>query len=419
MTTTMTTQKAEGLHDHGASHEGEAFEPTRPSRRSLTLSGAALALLAAAALAAGVIPRVRHEAAMDREERAATTVVPSLQVARAQRDVAGGPLVLPGTVRPLQETTVFARANGYVRKWHVDIGESVKKGQVLAELDLPDVDEELRQATAAATQARAAVAQAKSQRDFARTTDARYAALLPAGLVTQQQAEQYASQHQTQQANLAAAEAASANAEANVRRVNELRAFGRLTAPFDGVVTMRAAETGQLVASGTGQGQALFKIAEDDVVRVFVNVPQLYAAGVQPGTEAPVMIREAAGRVFHGKVARTSRELDTASRTLLVEVDIPNPDRALVSGMYAKVSFDVKRQDSPVFVPATSVVIDAAGTRVAVVRDGAVHWQKVDVTADFGDRLALASGLAEGETVAVTPSSRLGEGQQVVATSIP
>jgi RND family efflux transporter MFP subunit len=192
-----------------------------------------------------------------------------------------------------------------------------------------------------------------------------------------------------------------------------------VTAPFDGVVTMRGVETGQLVAAGTGQGQALYKIAEDDVVRVFVDVPQLYAAGIRAGSDAPVTIREASGRVFPGKVARTSRELDTASRTLLVEVDIPNADRTLVSGMYARVSFDVKRQDSPVFVPATSVLIDAAGTRVAVVRDGGVHWQRVEVAADLGDRLALSSGLSEGDTVAVTPSARLAEGQRVEVAASP
>ncbi len=419
MMTTLSTVSTQPAPSEASSHEGETFQPALPSRRALVLSGAAFALVAAALAALGFAPRVRHEAAMEREERAATAVVLSLQVARAQRDVATGPIVLPGTVRPLQETAVFARANGNGRRWSGDIGDTVKKGQALVELDLPDVDEELRQALASAAQARAAVAQAGSQLDFARTTSARYAALLPAGLATQQQADQYASQHQVQQANVAVMQAALASAEAHARRVRELRAYGTITAPFDGVVTMRAAETGQLVASGTAQGQALYKIAEDDVVRVFVDVPQLYAAAIRPGMDAPVSIREAAGRVFAGKVTRTSRELDTASRTLRVEVDIPNADRALVSGMYAKASFDLKRQDAPVFVPATSVVIDAAGTRVAVVRDGGVHWQKVEVTADFGDRLALATGLDDGETVALTPSARLGEGQRVLTAGAP
>jgi RND family efflux transporter MFP subunit len=419
MTMTMTTQETDPAPAPGATHEGEVFEPVRPSRRALGRGLGALALVRSAAIAAGVIPRVRHGAAMEREERAVQAVVPSLRVAPAERDAAAGPLVLPGTVRPLQETTMYARASGYVRKWYVDLGETVKKGQALADLDLPDVDEELRQAIATAAQSRATVAQATSQLGYARTTDARYAALLPVGLVTQQQADQFASQSQVQQASLAAAEAALASTEANARRVKELRAYGTITAPFDGVVTLRAAETGQLVAAGTGQGQALYRIAEDDVVRIFVDVPQLYAAGVQPGVAANVTIREAAGRVFHGTIARTSRELDAASRTLRVEVDIPNRDRALVSGMYANVAFAVERQDAPLFVPATSVVIDAAGTRVAVVRDGAVHWQKVEVAADLGDRLALAAGLAEGDTVAVTPSARLREGQAVAVASAP
>ncbi len=189
-------------------------------------------------------------------------------------------------------------------------------------------------------------------------------------------------------------------------------------APFDGVVTMRAAEVGQLVTSGTGMGQALFKVAEVDVVRVFVNVPQLYAAGIRVGMDAPTTMRETPGRVFLGKVARTANELDTATRTLLTEVDIANPDRTLVAGMYATVSFDVKRQDRPVFIPATSVLFDSKGTRAAVVRDGVVSWRNIVIDSDLGDRLAISTGLAEGEMVAVTPNERLVEGMHVRAEEL-
>jgi RND family efflux transporter MFP subunit len=300
-----------------------------------------------------------------------------------------------------------------VRKWYVDIGAEVKKGQVLADLDLPDVDQELRQARATAKQSAASVSQAKSELDFARTTTDRFTALVATGVVSQQQTDQYSSEYEVRQANLEAAHAATGSADANVRRIEELRAFGAITAPFDGVVTLRAAEVGQLVVPGTGQGQPLFKVAEDDVVRIFVNVPQLYAAGVKQGSDAPVMVREAARRVFHGIVQRTSRELDTATRALLVEVDVPNPDRTLVSGMYAKVSLDVSRQDAPLLLPATAALIDASGTRVALVRDGAVHWQTVEIGGDLGDRLAIATGLSEGDLVVLTPSERLTEGLHV------
>jgi RND family efflux transporter MFP subunit len=415
---TQSTEHVGATDLESAGHsEGETFDPAahRPSPRALVMSGVAGGLVVATLVAIGTVPRVLHAAALENEARVTASVEPRVLVARAQRGAAGAPVVLPGTVQPLQETAMYARANGYVRKWYVDIGAPVKKGQVLADLDLPDVDEELRQARAAARQADAAVAQAKSQLGFARATNDRFTALVSTGVVSQQLTDQYSSEYEVQRANLEAAQAAVGSAAANVRRVEDLRAYGTIAAPFDGVVTMRAAEIGQLVVSGA-QGQALYKVAEDDVVRIFVHVPQLFAGGVVPGMDAPASIREAAGRVFHGKVTRTSRELDTATRALLVQVDIPNPDGALVSGMYAKVSFDVKRQDAPFFVPATAALIDSSGTRVAVVRDGAIRWQRVEIAGDMGDRLAIATGVVEGDAVVLSPSGRLTEGERVQAT---
>jgi membrane fusion protein (multidrug efflux system) len=414
---TQPTQTLDpAAHEPASHHEGESFDPAghRPSSRAVAAAGLAAGLVVATLLVVGTVPRVLHAAALENEAIVAASVVPRVQVARVQRASAGAPVVLPGTVQPLQETAMYARANGYVRKWYVDIGAPVKKGQVLADLDLPDVDEELRQARAAERQAEAAVAQAKSQLGFARATNDRFTALVSTGVVSQQLTDQYSSEYEVQRANLEAANAAVGSAMANVHRVEDLRAYGTVAAPFDGVVTMRAAEIGQLVVSGA-QGAALYKVAEDNVVRVFVNVPQLFAAGIVPGMDAPANIREAAGRVFHGKVSRTSRELDTATRALLVEVDIPNPDGALVSGMYAKVSFDVKRQDAPLFVPATAALIDSSGTRVVVVRDGEVRWQKVEIAGDLGDRLAIATGVDEGDAVILSPSARLTEGQRVQA----
>jgi RND family efflux transporter MFP subunit len=201
-------------------------------------------------------------------------------VVRAERSGRGLGLVLPGSVLPLQETSVYARANGYVRRWLVDIGDHVKKGQVLALLDVPDIDEELRQAQAVANQARAGIAQAKTQLELARTTNARYGALGPSGVVTQQEVDQYQAGYDAQQSNVVAAEAAHGSALANVQRLRDLKDFGVIVAPFDGVVTQRTAEIGQLVTAGTSMGQPLFKVAEVDTVRVFVNVPQLYAADI-------------------------------------------------------------------------------------------------------------------------------------------
>lgn len=411
------THAGGSTHEAGGHAEGEVFDPAlhRPSSRGLALAST-LGLLALVGLAgAGIVPRVLHRAAVEAEEKSAATDVVKVRVATATQASSSEPVMLPGSVEPLQETAVYARANGYVRKWYVDIGADVKKGDLLADLDLPDVDEELRQAKASAKQAEAAIDQAQSQLDYAKATKDRFTALIPSGVVSQQQTEQYNSAFDVQRANLAAAQAAHGSASANVRRVEDLRGFGSLVAPFDGVVTLRSAEVGRLVVSGTAQGQPLFKVAEVDVVRVFVNVPQLFAAGVKPGMDAPTRIREAPGRVFAGKVARSTRELDPITRMLRVEVDIPNADRALVSGMYAKVSLDVKRQDSPLLIPATSALIDTGGTRVALVQDGKVHWQKVEIEADLGDRLAIATGVSAGDKVALTPSERLSEGMRVQA----
>jgi RND family efflux transporter MFP subunit len=400
-------------------HEGEVFDPAahRPSGRSLARVGIVVLVVLAGLLAAGLVPRVLHKSAMDADARRAATEVPNVRVVAVARDHTTTGLTLPGTVQPLQETQLYARANGYVKRWLVDIGAQVKKGQVMAELEIPDIDAQLSQAEAAAHQARAGIAQAKTQLELARTTNDRYTALGPSGVVSQQELEQYHSSYEAQQSNVAAAEAAHVSAQANVRRYSDLKSFGTITAPFDGVVTMRNAEIGQLVTAGTGMGQALFKVAEVDIVRVFVNVPQLFAAGIKVGMSAPVRMRETPGRVFPGTVARTSHELDMATRSLLTEVDIPNDDRTLVSGMYAQVAFDVKRQDDPLFVPATAVLYDVHGTRVVVVRDGVVHWQKVEVRADFGDRIAISTGVSEGDVVALTPSERLIEGTHVTPST--
>jgi RND family efflux transporter MFP subunit len=370
-------------------------------------------------LVAGIVPRAASHAAVLADERRTAADVPKVRVAKAERAAGKSALRLPGTVQPLQETSIYARASGYVRKWRVDIGARVKAGEVLVELDVPDIDEQLRQAQAAANQARAGVAQAKSQLALAGTTNRRYTTLAPSGVVSQQEVEQYQSSFEVQQANVVAAEAAAKSAEANVHRYEDLRSFATITAPFDGVVTMRAAEIGQLVTSGTGMGQALYKVAEVDVVRVFVNVPQLYAAGIKVGMDAPTTMRETGGRVFAGKVARTSNELDMSTRTLLTEVDIPNPDGALVAGMYATVAFDAKREGQPILVPATAVLFNAQGTRVAVIRDGVVTWASVEIDGDLGDRLAISTGLSEGDVVAVTPSERLLEGMRVQAEEKP
>jgi RND family efflux transporter MFP subunit len=232
--------------------------------------------------------------------------------------------------------------------------------------------------------------------------------------VSQQDVDQVQATFDVQGANVTASQAAYTSAQANVRRLEDLKSFGTLVAPFDGVVTMRSAQVGQLVVAGAA-GQPLFKIAQVDTLRVFVNVPQLHASAVHVGMHAPIRVRELRDRVFDGMVARTSNEIDGPSRSLLTEVDIPNPDGTLLAGMYARVRLDVEDVDRPVLVPATAVLFDAQGTRVAVVQDGVVRWKPVEIEADLGDRLAIARGVAEHDAVAAMASEQLVEGMRVRA----
>jgi RND family efflux transporter MFP subunit len=355
---------------------------------------------------------------MAAEEQAQKQTPVRVTVVRAEASAEAASVVLPGSVEPLQETDVYARANGYVRKWFFDIGAHVKKGQVMADLEVPDIDKELRQGEATANQARAQIRQAETQLELARITNQRYSALGPSGVVTQQEVDQYKAGYDAQQANVAAAEAAHGSAVANVQRLRDLKSFGVIVAPFDGVVTARTAEVGQLVTAGTATGKPLFRVAEVDTVRVFVAVPQLYASGIILGMDAPTTVREIPGRAFVGKVARTAHELDVGTRSLLTEVDIPNADDALLAGMYGQVSFHMTGKSPVLLVPATAIIIDARGTRAAVVRDGTLSWREVEIDGDLGDRIAIATGLVEGDVVVVAPSDRLAEGIPVAATEL-
>jgi membrane fusion protein (multidrug efflux system) len=411
---TINSPQAALPETHG---EGEVFDPApfRPKRRGLTWSAGVVAVFFGCLVTTGLVPRIVHRSAMAAEARATEERSASVTVTRAARSAADSSVVLPGSVEPLQETAVYARANGYVRQWFFDIGAHVKRGQVMAKLEVPDIDKELRQAQATARQARAQIRQAETQLELAKITNQRYAALGPSGVVTQQEVDQYRAGYDAQQANVAAAQAAHGSALANVERLQDLTSFGVIVAPFDGVVTARTAEVGQLVMAGTGTGKPLFKVAEVDTVRVFVNVPQLYAGGVVVGMDAPATVREMPGRAFVGKVARTAHELDVGTRTLLTEVDIPNPDDSLLAGMYGQVSFHMRGAGDALLVPATAVLIDARGTRVAVVHDGALSWRRVEIEGDLGDRLAISTGLVEGDVVVAAPSDRMLEGMRVRA----
>ena len=400
----------------------EAFDPAphRPSAAAMTVTALLIALALGALTVLGVVPRLRaRKTAADDRARAAQ-VVPRVVVARPARAPAGtGGITLAGSIQPVQETLIYPRASGYVRAFRVDLGDAVTTGQVLAVIDHPELEQELRQVQAAVNQARAGLQQARTQRELARVEAVRYATLATTGIVSQQETAARRAQADVTEANVAAAAAAVASTEANVQRLQDLRGFATVRAPFDGVITARGVEVGQLVTAGSTAGAALFRVSKTDVVRVMVSVPQLYAPGVRVGAAATVRLREFPGRVFRGTITRTSGALDAATRTLLTEVRIANADRTLLAGMYVQLNLLLERAAAPLYVPSTALVATGDGTRMAVVERGVIRWRPVVVDSDLGDRVGVAVGLGERDEVVVTPSDRLTEGMRVRAELAP
>lgn len=391
------------------------FGRIRISRR-LAIA-AAIAVLAAAFLA-GYLPRRLARAKL----AAATPTAPvplRVSVVKAVAVDAGRTLELPASLAPWSQTLVNARATGYVRRWLVDIGDRVKKGQLLLQLDTPELDQQLAQSRASLLQKNAALAQAKANRQLARVTARREADLFAKLLISAQENDQAQTQAAVWDANVQAAQADVAAQRANVRQLEQLVSFGDVYAPFDGTITRRLVDVGTLVAAGpTANGALLFEIAATDPMRTFVDVPQPFALNVQVGSEAKVAVRSYPGRVFAGRVTRTAGALDPASRTLRTELTLPNPKGELLSGMYVNVSLDVALAHQIIRVPSSAILADSRGVHVAAVdASGKVKLLPVTPGLDNGNTVDVVSGLAGGEQVIVTPPSGVSEGMQVQAVS--
>jgi RND family efflux transporter MFP subunit len=391
--------------------------PHVPSTRRVAVFGF-LAVLGLGALAgAGILPRLRSAAASasgsDHAARSGNTLV----VAKVKRAAAGGEVALPGTVKALQEAAIYARTNGYLEKYRVDIGDTVAAGDVLAEIDAPELDQELAQARAAAAQSSAVRLQETAKLELARSTFERTKTLAAEGLASKQDLEEKSAAVRAGEASVAATDASVGAASANVRRLTELKRFQKVVAPFAGTITSRSAEPGALIVSGAG-GQPLFRLAQTDPVRVFVQVPQLHAAAIKVGATVTLTVRELRGRVFTGKITRTSKSLDPSTHTLNTEAQFPNADGALMPGTYARVALGTLAAtgvDVPLVVPSTALIVNAKGTQLAVVEQGVVHLRVVEVDGDFGEQVSIAKGAREGELVVVMPTDRLAEGEHVEA----
>jgi RND family efflux transporter MFP subunit len=413
-------------------------------------------LIAALLLAIGIIPRIqRRDRAADIADAAGAGLV-NVVVAKARLASASSELELPGSIQAINIASIYARANGYVEERFVDIGTRVKAGQLLAKIASPEVDQELAQARAALAQARAAlqqaeanlaqaraqvnqakanVGQAQANEELAAITNARWTRLVNKGVLPKQQGDERRSAFNARQAETNAAIAAQATAEANVssriadvaaaratidaqaanvRRLEQLQSFERVVAPFDGVVTERRIEKGDLVTAGSGSDRNLFNVEQSKTLRIQISVPQSYSVDLHTGQDAEISVRERTGEIFHGKIARTAESIMTATRTLLTEVQVDNSSGRLLPGMYAEIKFKLPRSHPVVLIPGSALLANAQGTRVVRIDSNRrAHLVPVQVGRDLGTEVEILSGLAGSENLANNPPDNLIENQQV------
>jgi multidrug efflux pump subunit AcrA (membrane-fusion protein) len=410
---------------HGPSRGGPSVSIWNPSGVTIwSIILFTLALLVVAFLA-GYIPLQKRQAVLVSEERQQENALPRVEVVEVGRSSRNSEMELPGNIQAVTEAPVLARSDGYLRRRMADIGDRVRAGQPLAEIEAPELDEQVQQAKANLQQARATLdqvmanyGQGKSNTEFARVTAERWSRLVARGAVSKQENDQYQAQYQAQAANLQALEKAIAAQrstvsadEANLARLEKLQSYLVVRAPFDGVITVRNVDVGALVNAGN---TLLFRIAQTATLRTYVNVPQANASSIRPGQTAYLSVSNLPSRRFTGTVARTSNALDPNSRTLLVEVHVPNPDGALLPGMYARVDLSSPRTNPPVLIPSEALMVRADGTRIALVRpDHTVHLQPIQIGRDYGDRLEVSSGLQEGDVIILNPSDAAREGLKI------
>lgn len=389
---------------HSAPDDGHAYPQRHAVLKRARLAGAVVVALLLLGGAATLALRSVHADGLQQSTVALNQQFVATTSATAAK--AGEPLTLPGTLQGLIESPIYARASGYVLRWHKDIGSRVSKGELLAEIDTPEVDQQLSQAVAARQQAASGL-------ELAKTSAERWDALSKRDAVTQQELNERVSAYAQAQANLAAA-------EANVRRLQRTEEFKRVVAPFDGVVTSRTVEVGDLINSGNGgAGNALFRLSQVDTLRVYVYVPQAYAQRIKVGDKVGITQAELPGKVFEGAVARTAGAIDAATRTLQLEINLPNKDNALLAGSYVQVSLPMGRSAGALLAPSNVLLFRPEGPRVAVVGNGGkVHLQPVTLGHDLGDHIELLSGVTTAEKLVVSPPDSLADGDVVQVRTV-
>jgi RND family efflux transporter MFP subunit len=395
----------DNLDDHALAHAGPHKTPPVPPAETASKLGSGFwigLLLAAVVLAAVIAWGIHQRHSADSQLAVETTSSSAMDVSVVHPSVTGasGALALPGNTQPYVDTPIFSRTNGYLQKWFFDIGAHVKKGQLMATIETPELDQQLQVA-------QADLKAAQANLDLANITSERYQNLLKSNSVSKQETDQAMGDAAAKQAAVEAANAA-------VRRLQQLQSFEQVYVPFDGVVTKRDTDIGDLITAGTGGGgKELFHLADIRQLRVFVAVPEVYSSVVRTGGTATLTLDEFPGQTFTGVIARNASAIDPASRTLNVEVDVPNPTGKLLPGAYVVVHFNVPAAASNLKLPSNTLLFRAQGMQVGVVRDGHVQLTPVKIAQDHGSYVDIASGLSAGDQIVLDPSDSLQNGQAV------
>ena len=386
-----------------SSHSTAGRSKGARSRRGLVVTVIVILGLAIGIYFLAINPRLQNSREL--AALAAAANKRTVMVVKPTQTDATAPLILPGNIQADRSASIYARVDGYIKQWYVDIGDHVHEGQVLADIEAPQIDASLREA-----QAQLELAQANLK--LAQTNSARSQQLFTNKVNSQQELDTVLATESVQQAN-------RDNAAASLENAKQMKGYEQVRAPFDGVITARYIDVGSLVTSGSARTvQKLFDLAQSDPVRVFVNVPQSNIGRVQPGTSATVKVDEYPNETFTGKVARDAGAFDQGSRTILLEVDVPNPNGRLYAGMYAHVTLSTPDPNPLVYLPDNTILIDSKGTRVATVgADHKIHFKPVTLGRDFGSKSEIISGLNPGDVVVQNPTDDLQEGMTVSVQS--
>jgi RND family efflux transporter MFP subunit len=387
---------------------GQAHKPQRRYGGALLGGGALLVLLGGLGIGGWRHYRAGLEVAAIAQQ--SQTLVPDVRVAAVRAGDRKITVTLPATTAAFEAANIFARTSGYIEKRYVDIGDWVKAGAMLADITAPELDHQISQAKATLTQYQATLQQTQASRDLAQVTNARDSNLVKKGWLTQQQGDNDRLTLAAQQAAVGVAQANIAAQAAQIQVLEQEKAYQRVVAPFDGVITQRNIDNGSLVQSGS---TFMFTLMHPHVIRTYVFVPQDEAFGLGPGVDAVVRVPEIPDRTFPGKVTRIANALQPGNRTLLTEIDVPNQDGSLNPGIYCTVELFIPRKTPSMIIPADAVVFDENGLHVAVVENGAAHLQKIIIARDFGTEVEVHDGVKPGDQVILNPMVNLAEGSKV------